>query len=135
VAVVFQAGGVGVAFQNVAVGAGDGGGDGEGVALLAAAEFGAEFGFGLAATEGPGVGREAGSVGIPAEDFVLDAAHDRGKVARAEFVAAAESVAELRLGPAGVEQAAAIEAKAVGVGIAVENIAIGRAKGTVGVPR
>ncbi|PAW72063.1 MAG: hypothetical protein B9S26_09675 [Opitutia bacterium Tous-C4FEB] len=46
----------------------------------------------------------------------------------AKFFAAAEGVAERVLGPAGIEQATAVEAKAIGVGIAVEHVPVGDAK-------
>jgi hypothetical protein len=47
----------------------------------------------------------------------------------AKFFAAAEGVAERVLGPAGIEQATAVEARAIGVGIAVEHVPVGDAKG------
>ena len=48
----------------------------------------------------------------------------------AKSFAAAEGVIERGgLGPAGVEQATAAEAKAIGVGIAVEHVPVGVAKG------
>jgi hypothetical protein len=101
--------------------------------FFAAAEVGAELGLGLAAAEGAGVGGEARGVGIAGKHLAIDAADDGFEVARVGFFAAAESVAELEFGPAGIEKTTAIKMKTYAIGIAVKDVAVGSVNRAVGV--